>query len=234
MDNQQDLKKWELKVAVHCDGCARKVRKVLQRIDGVYRVSVDSAKQKVTVEGDSKLNPDVLVKKLAKTGKPVELLPEVDPKQKPSSDENKAEPSPQKDGGDKEEKKKKPEDAGSEQKGKNTEKDKDGSASVTGDTTACDVVQSAKDGGYVTEIRQDLSHPPPPESLGFYPFNPSVVQYTVHYHTVDPYAVHPYRPGQAFCCEMPGHCPPPAYPPANLHFNTDMFNDENTGSCTLM
>lgn len=28
------LQKWELKVAVHCDGCARKVKKVLQRIDG--------------------------------------------------------------------------------------------------------------------------------------------------------------------------------------------------------
>ncbi|CAN6470466.1 unnamed protein product [Victoria cruziana] len=234
MDNQHDFKKWELKVAVHCDGCARKVKKVLQRIDGVYRVTVDSAGQKVTVEADSKLNPDVLVKKLAKTGKPVELLPEVDPKQKPSADDKKAEQHPKKDGGEKEEKKKS-EDAGSEKKENKPEKDKDGSASATSEGTAgTGAVRPANDGGYVTDVRQDMSHPLPPESFGFYPFNPRVVQYTVHYHAVDPYAVHPYRPGQPFCCEMPGHCPPPAYPPANLHFNTDMFNDENTGSCTLM
>ncbi|XVF28917.1 hypothetical protein REPUB_Repub15cG0074000 [Reevesia pubescens] len=60
-----------LKVNIHCDGCKQKVKKILQKIDGVYKTSIDSEQGKVTVSGN--VDPAVLIKKLAKSGKHAEL-----------------------------------------------------------------------------------------------------------------------------------------------------------------
>ncbi|XP_073127975.1 heavy metal-associated isoprenylated plant protein 35 [Henckelia pumila] len=65
---------WVLKVSIHCQGCKRKVKKVLQSIEGVYTTSIDSQQQKVTVIGN--IDPQTLVKKLIKTGRPAEIWPE--------------------------------------------------------------------------------------------------------------------------------------------------------------
>ncbi|XVF64958.1 hypothetical protein PTKIN_Ptkin09bG0208600 [Pterospermum kingtungense] len=60
-----------LKVNIHCDGCNQKVKKILQKIDGVYKTSIDSEQGKVTVAGT--VDPALLIKKLAKSGKHAEL-----------------------------------------------------------------------------------------------------------------------------------------------------------------
>ncbi|GFP83453.1 copper transport protein atx1 [Phtheirospermum japonicum] len=65
---------WVLKVSIHCQGCKRKVKKVLQSIEGVYTTDIDSQQHKVTVTGN--VDPQTLVKKLVKTGKHAELWPE--------------------------------------------------------------------------------------------------------------------------------------------------------------
>ncbi|KAI7735271.1 hypothetical protein M8C21_009405, partial [Ambrosia artemisiifolia] len=56
-----------LKVNIHCDGCKRKVKKILQKIDGVYKISIDPEQSKVIVSGV--VDPDTLIKKLGKSGK---------------------------------------------------------------------------------------------------------------------------------------------------------------------
>ncbi|THU57930.1 hypothetical protein C4D60_Mb03t08780 [Musa balbisiana] len=61
-----------LKVNIHCDGCKKKVKKLLHKVDGVYTTSIDAEQGKVTVSGD--VDPATLVKKLAKAGKHAELL----------------------------------------------------------------------------------------------------------------------------------------------------------------
>ncbi|KAK8913810.1 Heavy metal-associated isoprenylated plant protein 26 [Platanthera zijinensis] len=61
-----------LKVNIHCDGCKHKVRKLLQRIEGVYTVSINEENQKVTVSGN--VNSATLIKKLARSGKYAELF----------------------------------------------------------------------------------------------------------------------------------------------------------------
>ncbi|WOK95984.1 neurogenic protein mastermind-like [Canna indica] len=61
-----------LKVNIHCDGCKKKVKKLLHKVDGVYTTSVDSEQGKVTVSGN--VDPAALIKKLAKAGKHAELL----------------------------------------------------------------------------------------------------------------------------------------------------------------
>lgn len=65
---------WVLKVYIHCEGCKKKVKKVLQSIEGVYMTVVDSEEHKVTVTGN--VDGDQLVKKLLKSGKQAELLPQ--------------------------------------------------------------------------------------------------------------------------------------------------------------
>ncbi|KAK4425850.1 Heavy metal-associated isoprenylated plant protein 35 [Sesamum alatum] len=71
---------WVLKVSIHCQGCKRKVKKVLQTIEGVYTTNIDSQQQKVTVTGN--IDAQTLIKKLVKTGKHAELWPEKPPKEK--------------------------------------------------------------------------------------------------------------------------------------------------------
>ncbi|XWS76536.1 hypothetical protein CRYUN_Cryun01aG0185100 [Craigia yunnanensis] len=67
-------KTWVLKVLIHCQGCNKKVKKVLQAIDGVYETTIDSQQHKVTVTGC--VDSETLIKKLTKSGKYVELWPE--------------------------------------------------------------------------------------------------------------------------------------------------------------
>ncbi|KAM6577852.1 hypothetical protein CsatB_029689 [Cannabis sativa] len=69
-------KTWVLKVSIHCEGCKKKVKKILQNIDGVYKTDIDLKQQKVTVTGN--VDSQTLIKKLVKTGKHAELWP--DPK----------------------------------------------------------------------------------------------------------------------------------------------------------
>lgn len=60
-----------LKVNIHCDGCEQKVKKLLQKIEGVYSVRVDADEGKVVVAGD--VDPAKLVKKLKRAGKHAEI-----------------------------------------------------------------------------------------------------------------------------------------------------------------
>ncbi|KAJ8570224.1 hypothetical protein K7X08_006801 [Anisodus acutangulus] len=60
-----------LRVNIHCDGCKQKVKKLLQRIEGVFQVNIDSEQQKVTVSGS--VDSGTLIKKLVKAGKHAEL-----------------------------------------------------------------------------------------------------------------------------------------------------------------
>ncbi|KAI8541920.1 hypothetical protein RHMOL_Rhmol08G0098000 [Rhododendron molle] len=62
-----------LKVHVNCGGCKRKVKKLLRRIEGVYKVEIDTDQDKVTVTGT--VDSDTLIKKLEKSGKHAEIWP---------------------------------------------------------------------------------------------------------------------------------------------------------------
>ncbi|KAI7747703.1 hypothetical protein M8C21_029041 [Ambrosia artemisiifolia] len=69
------LQTWILKVYIHCEGCKKKVYKVLQSIDGrVYKTVIDAKEHKVKVTGS--VDGEVLVQKLLKSGKHAEILQE--------------------------------------------------------------------------------------------------------------------------------------------------------------
>ncbi|CAI0551156.1 unnamed protein product [Linum tenue] len=98
-------KTWVLKVSVHCEGCKRKVKKILNNIDGVYTTDVDLRQQKVTVIGN--VEGETLIRKLVKTGKHAELWPESNPgeqkkKKKKSKKEKEKQEDSDEDGGENE------------------------------------------------------------------------------------------------------------------------------------
>ncbi|KAF8394564.1 hypothetical protein HHK36_020776 [Tetracentron sinense] len=80
-------KTWVLKVAMHCDGCKRKVKRDLDSIDGVYTTYIDHQQPKVTVVGN--VDAQILIKKLEKSGKHVELWPEKSDKKEKKPDKGK-------------------------------------------------------------------------------------------------------------------------------------------------
>ncbi|KAH6771551.1 Heavy metal transport/detoxification superfamily protein [Perilla frutescens var. hirtella] len=74
-----------LRVNIHCDGCKQKVKKLLQRIEGVYQVNIDEEQQKVTVSGS--VDSAILVKKLVRAGKHAEICT-ANKGKKPNSSKN--------------------------------------------------------------------------------------------------------------------------------------------------
>ncbi|KAM0845275.1 hypothetical protein ACQ4PT_056478 [Festuca glaucescens] len=65
-----------LRVSIHCEGCKKKVKKVLQSVDGVYRCDIDARSNKVTVAVTGDVSGDALVKRLRRSGKNAEQWPE--------------------------------------------------------------------------------------------------------------------------------------------------------------
>ncbi|KAF8648694.1 hypothetical protein HU200_064744 [Digitaria exilis] len=88
-----------LKVSIHCEGCKKKVKKVLQHINGVFRCEIDARSNKVMVTASAKLDPYVIVAKLRKSGKQAELWPEqpIQPPPPPSGESQSEEPKNQAD-----------------------------------------------------------------------------------------------------------------------------------------
>ncbi|KAL9668831.1 hypothetical protein QQ045_006371 [Rhodiola kirilowii] len=64
----------EMKVSMDCSGCENKIRKAVQKLDGVDTVEIDMDEQKVTVTGTFSDQLKVL-KKVRKTGRRAELWP---------------------------------------------------------------------------------------------------------------------------------------------------------------
>ncbi|KAM2468712.1 hypothetical protein PS1_010373 [Malus domestica] len=118
-----NYKIWVLKVLIHCEGCKKKVAKILKKIDGVYKTEFDGnigKENKVTVTGN--VEPEILIKKLAKGGKYAEMWP----CQKANNSKNSND------------KKKNKEKNKEKQQGEDTQGSEDGNHGGTGGGGSCD------------------------------------------------------------------------------------------------
>ncbi|XP_065029102.1 heavy metal-associated isoprenylated plant protein 35-like, partial [Musa acuminata AAA Group] len=78
---------WVLKVSIHCEGCKKKVKRILRSIPGVYDSEIDARQNKVTVKAI--VDAETLIKKLSKSGKQAKLWPEKKPSnQDPNTGDN--------------------------------------------------------------------------------------------------------------------------------------------------
>jgi len=87
-----------MRVFMHCEGCARKVKKSLRGFDGVEDVSADSKAHKVVVKGKkaAAVPMKVVERVQKKTGRKVELLSPMPPAEEEKKEEEKKEPAPPK------------------------------------------------------------------------------------------------------------------------------------------
>ncbi|KAG2565781.1 heavy metal-associated isoprenylated plant protein 7-like [Panicum virgatum] len=87
----------EMRVYMHCEGCARKVKKILRRFDGVEDVVADSKAHKVVVKGKkAAADPMKVVERVQKkTGRKVELLSPIPPPPKEEKEEEKKKEEPE-------------------------------------------------------------------------------------------------------------------------------------------
>ncbi|WOG93912.1 hypothetical protein DCAR_0313200 [Daucus carota subsp. sativus] len=65
-------KTFVLKTNIHCSGCEKKIKKLLQDIGGVHRISIDAAQGEIKISGT--IDPQTLLKLLQKNGKKSELV----------------------------------------------------------------------------------------------------------------------------------------------------------------
>ncbi|KAG8078995.1 hypothetical protein GUJ93_ZPchr0007g6325 [Zizania palustris] len=72
-----------LRVSIHCEGCKKKVKKVLQNVHGVLICDVDARSNKVTVTTSRNVDANILIAKLRKSGKQAEPWPEEPKQQQP-------------------------------------------------------------------------------------------------------------------------------------------------------
>ncbi|KAG8085368.1 hypothetical protein GUJ93_ZPchr0010g9521 [Zizania palustris] len=70
-----------LRVSIHCQGCKKKVKKVLMRVEGVCKCDIDGRSNKATVAVTGKVSADTLIRKLRRAGKYAEQWPEEQPEQ---------------------------------------------------------------------------------------------------------------------------------------------------------
>jgi len=75
MKKKKQFQTVELKVRMDCDGCERKINKVLSSMSGVETVDINRKMQKVTVTGF--VEPNKVLKKVKGTGKRAEMWPYV-------------------------------------------------------------------------------------------------------------------------------------------------------------
>ncbi|KAF5751569.1 mediator of RNA polymerase II transcription subunit 12-like [Tripterygium wilfordii] len=76
-----------LKVSLHCQGCAEKIRKIVTKTKGVKEMSMDKQKELLTVKGT--MNPKALAENLKERLKrPVEIVPPKKEEKKDGGDEH--------------------------------------------------------------------------------------------------------------------------------------------------
>ncbi|KAG8067869.1 hypothetical protein GUJ93_ZPchr0005g14630 [Zizania palustris] len=80
---QLQCKTLALRVSIHCQGCKKKVKKVLLGVEGVYKCDIDGRSNKATVAVTGKVSADTLVRKLRRAGKHAEQWPEEQKQQWP-------------------------------------------------------------------------------------------------------------------------------------------------------
>ncbi|XP_077211510.1 uncharacterized protein LOC143846825 [Tasmannia lanceolata] len=236
MAKEGDLKKVELKVSVNCcDGCKKQVKKTLQSIEGVLRTEIDLSQPKVTITGN--VDPQILIRKLGKLGKPAELWGVESKKAKEveltntSAKENKEKKKSGNENGkcstsgasDKTNEKETSGGGGDSKKGgKNDSKGSNESASSIGSPS--EVTKS-----------EDFNIKP-----GIVHYAGNVAGYTPYYPPVELYYTVPTVPNppqynfqQGYYYEMPVYHPPMQLR-AQASSITNYFSEENTVGCTVM
>lgn len=232
-----------LKIQLHCDGCAHKIKRIIKKIDGVEEVKVDSEKDLVTVKGTMDLK-DLIPYLKDKLKRNVEIVP---PKKDDGGGEKKEkEGGGGGGGGEKKEKeggggggeKKEKEVGGGGGGGEKKEKEKEGGgASDKKESGEKKESESKAEGSKGVETKTEVN------KYDYYGYNAqthyAMPMYNQSYMNQD-YGVtmydHGYNAHTGYAIEhshyQPSYVPPP--PPTTYLNDAQMFSDENPNGCSVM
>lgn len=220
-----------LKIRLHCEGCMQKIKRIISKIKGVTTVTIDRAKDLVTVIGtmDVKALAPYLKEKLRRS---VEVVPP------PKKEEGGGEKKDKEGGGDKKQK----EGDGSEKKeggggggGGRDGKKKDGDESKA--------TSSGGDGKKSDEPKVELNkmeysgHTPyshytvPVPNQGYVNQGYGMPGYNQGY--INPYYNQDYS-NHGYVMDYSYPPPPPPPPPPSYMHAPQMFSDENPNACSVM
>ncbi|XP_055812123.1 heavy metal-associated isoprenylated plant protein 6-like [Solanum dulcamara] len=216
-----------LKIRLHCDGCAHKIKRIIKKIDGVEEVKVDSEKDLVTVKGTMDLKELIPYLK-DKLKRNVEIVP---PKKDDGGGEKK-----EKEGGAGVGEKKEKEGGGGG--GGGEKKEKEGGGDKKSESSEKKEGESKGEGSKGVETKSEAN------KLEYYGYNAqthyAMPMYNQSYMNQD-YDITMYDPGYnahtGYAMEYGYH--PPSYvppPPPTTYLNNDaqMFSDENPNGCSVM
>ncbi|XP_027071213.2 heavy metal-associated isoprenylated plant protein 3 [Coffea arabica] len=206
-----------LKIRLHCDGCAHKIKRIIKKIDGVEAVVVDNEKDLVTVKGtmDAKDLTPYLKDKLKRT---VDVVP---PKKEAGGGDKKEKEAG---GGDKKEKEKQKESSGE----KGAAESKGGGGGDKGKS-----IEEPKVG--VHKLEYHGASTSTPHTYYYY----GMPVYNQSYANQDYGVSVPTMYGQGgygttgYVVDYRPHEPPPP-PPVYLPAHDQMFSDENPNACSVM
>ncbi|KAL9384896.1 hypothetical protein Peur_021906 [Populus x canadensis] len=241
MAKEAELKKIELKVSVNCcDGCKRKVKKALQGVEGVLKTEIDPQHPKVTVLGN--VNPQILIKRLLKTGKQAELWSSGNQnagKEKKEADMLVEKVEKEKDKSKIECEQTKSSDSCVKVTDKNRETKNGGDGGENKASKDCNETDVSVKSSNPEVVRSENPVPPHPEVGNFRTYNQycyKVEPYAIAlpFYAIPSYTVPPVNPtgGQEYLLyERPVFQPPVQTPTARVE---DYFSDENTVGCHVM
>ncbi|KAG6493072.1 hypothetical protein ZIOFF_048046 [Zingiber officinale] len=220
----------DLKVFVNCcDGCKRKVLKALS-IKGVLRVEIHPTQPKVTVI--SNVDIGVLIKKLSKVGKCVEVLDEK--AQKPQGEDgiSKNEKEKEKEGADKSST-----DTNKKSKSKNhkNKEDNDKYKKGKGGPSINEAMKGTNPTIATAIPHMNLCPIMVPQAKVYYPMEPIVVPVPYYAMTVHPTPVTYYVQDYSYY-ETPVYRPPPPQQQLSQAMTAfgDYFDEDNTVGCRIM
>ncbi|XP_015167315.1 uncharacterized protein [Solanum tuberosum] len=197
-----------LKIRLHCDGCAHKIKRIIKKIDGVEEVKVDSEKDLVTVKGTMDLKELIpyLKEKLKRN---IEIVP-------PKKDDGGGE---KKEGGGGEKKEK---EGGGDKKVESNEK-KEGEPKAEGSkgVETKSEVNKLEYYGYNAQTH----YATPMYNQSYMNQDYGVTMYDPGYNAHTGYAME-------YGYHQPSYVPPP--PPTTYLNNAQMFSDENPNGCSVM
>ncbi|XP_058103700.1 heavy metal-associated isoprenylated plant protein 36-like [Magnolia sinica] len=245
MAKEGDFKRVDLKVSANCcEGCKKKVKKALMNIDGVVGTHVHVSEPKVTVVGN--VDVQILIKKLAKVGKPTEIWPgedrTVDNKQK--KDESSAKVVEQDESGAK--KKEKGVDGGNKsettdkinenesKKGKKKDPKGDGASTSMNDSTS-ETMKTVNPPPQVNcTISPGIVHRDCDVASDRQCFMPGPSMVATPYYIIDASPAHlPFNVDDGYYHHMPvSHQPPPVRSPEPMF--PDYYSDDESIGCSVM
>ncbi|KAK6779526.1 hypothetical protein RDI58_021710 [Solanum bulbocastanum] len=201
-----------LKIRLHCDGCAHKIKRIIKKIDGVEEVKVDSEKDLVTVKGTMDLKELIPYLK-DKLKRNVEIIP-------PKKDDGGGEKKEGGGGGGGGEKKEK--EGGGDKKVESNEK-KEGEPKAEGSKGVETKSEANKLEYYGYNAQTHYAMPMYNQSYMNQDYG--VTMYDPGYNAHTGYAME-------YGYHQPSYVPPP--PPTTYLNNAQMFSDENPNGCSVM